>query len=120
MCKPARQAACYGDVGALLAPATLYHPSGVQVLQSMRLGDQAFFYHSNCKKPGIVGIMQVRHGLTWPQCLPGGWAASVLDLPVGIASWGACGGMHLAVVACAGLGRRGPSLYIVGGRYGNQ
>ena len=25
----------------------------------MRLGDQAFFYHSNCKPPGIVGIMQV-------------------------------------------------------------
>ena len=22
-------------------------------------GDQAFFYHSNCKKPGIVGIMEI-------------------------------------------------------------
>ena len=22
-------------------------------------GDQAFFYHSNCKIPGIVGIMSV-------------------------------------------------------------
>ena len=25
----------------------------------MSLGDQAFFYHSNCKAPGIVGIMEV-------------------------------------------------------------
>lgn len=25
----------------------------------MRLGDQAFFYHSSCPQPGIVGIMQV-------------------------------------------------------------
>jgi predicted RNA-binding protein with PUA-like domain len=25
----------------------------------MKIGDQAFFYHSNCKEPGIVGIMKV-------------------------------------------------------------
>ncbi|NOY63668.1 MAG: EVE domain-containing protein [Gammaproteobacteria bacterium] len=25
----------------------------------MKLGDQAFFYHSNCKEPGIVGIMEI-------------------------------------------------------------
>jgi predicted RNA-binding protein with PUA-like domain len=25
----------------------------------MKLGDLAFFYHSNCKEPGIVGIMEV-------------------------------------------------------------
>ena len=25
----------------------------------MKKGDQAFFYHSNCKEPGIVGIMEV-------------------------------------------------------------
>ena len=25
----------------------------------MRIGDEIFFYHSNCKQPGIVGIMQV-------------------------------------------------------------
>ncbi len=25
----------------------------------MKIGDQIFFYHSNCKEPGIVGIMQV-------------------------------------------------------------
>jgi predicted RNA-binding protein with PUA-like domain len=26
---------------------------------AMRVGEQAFFYHSNCKVPGIVGIMEV-------------------------------------------------------------
>ena len=25
----------------------------------MKFGDQVFFYHSNCKEPGIVGIMEV-------------------------------------------------------------
>jgi predicted RNA-binding protein with PUA-like domain len=25
----------------------------------MRIGDQVFFYHSNCSEPGIVGIMEV-------------------------------------------------------------
>jgi len=25
----------------------------------MRVGDRAFFYHSNCKVPGIVGIMTI-------------------------------------------------------------
>ncbi len=25
----------------------------------MKLGDQVFFYHSNCAEPGIVGIMEV-------------------------------------------------------------
>lgn len=25
----------------------------------MNAGDKSFFYHSNCKEPGIVGIMEV-------------------------------------------------------------
>ena len=25
----------------------------------MQVGDQAFFYHSNCKQPGIVGTMEI-------------------------------------------------------------
>ena len=25
----------------------------------MKKGDQVFFYHSNCKEPGIVGVMEV-------------------------------------------------------------
>ena len=28
-------------------------------MKAMRVGDLAFFYESNCKKPGIVGIMEV-------------------------------------------------------------
>lgn len=28
-------------------------------LQTMAMGDQAFFYHSNCKPPGIVGLMTI-------------------------------------------------------------
>ncbi|KAJ6256723.1 hypothetical protein Dda_8590 [Drechslerella dactyloides] len=28
-------------------------------LRSMKLGDKAFFYHSNCKEPGIVGLMEI-------------------------------------------------------------
>ena len=27
----------------------------------IKLGDRAFFYHSNCTPPGIVGIMEVVH-----------------------------------------------------------
>ena len=25
----------------------------------MKVGDKAFFYHSNCKEPGIVGLMEI-------------------------------------------------------------
>lgn len=28
-------------------------------LQTMEVGDQAFFYHSNCKPPGIMGLMTI-------------------------------------------------------------
>ncbi|KAI5803801.1 PUA-like domain-containing protein [Geopyxis carbonaria] len=28
-------------------------------LKAMKMGDLAFFYHSNCKVPGIVGIMEI-------------------------------------------------------------
>ena len=28
-------------------------------MRSMRIGDQAFFYHSNTKPPGIVGLMEI-------------------------------------------------------------
>ena len=28
-------------------------------MRSMKVGDQAFFYHSNTKPPGIVGLMEV-------------------------------------------------------------
>lgn len=33
----------------------------------MKIGDLAFFYHSNCEQPGIVGVMEiVREG--YPDC----------------------------------------------------
>ena len=28
-------------------------------MRSMKIGDKAFFYHSNCKPPSIVGLMEV-------------------------------------------------------------
>ena len=28
-------------------------------LRAMKKGDLAFFYHSNCKVPGIVGTMEI-------------------------------------------------------------
>ncbi len=28
-------------------------------MRSMNIGEKIFFYHSNCKPPGIVGLMQV-------------------------------------------------------------
>lgn len=28
-------------------------------LRQMQIGDEALFYHSNCKEPGIVGLMKI-------------------------------------------------------------
>lgn len=28
-------------------------------MRNMNAGDKAFFYHSNCKEPGIAGVMEV-------------------------------------------------------------
>ena len=46
-------------------PKATEHWDGVRNYQArnymrqMRVGDQAFFYHSNCEPPGIVGIVEV-------------------------------------------------------------
>jgi predicted RNA-binding protein with PUA-like domain len=47
-------------------PQQTEHWDGVRNYQArnmmrdeMKIGDQVFFYHSNCEEPGIVGIMQV-------------------------------------------------------------
>jgi predicted RNA-binding protein with PUA-like domain len=47
-------------------PKQIEHWDGVRNYQArnmmrddMKLGDQVFFYHSNCAEPGIVGIMEV-------------------------------------------------------------
>ena len=29
------------------------------IMREMQVGDQAFFYHSSCKQPGVVGIVEV-------------------------------------------------------------
>ncbi|KFM24825.1 Thymocyte nuclear protein 1 [Auxenochlorella protothecoides] len=31
-----------------------------KIMQGMRAGNKAFFYQSNCKEPGVIGIMEVR------------------------------------------------------------
>ncbi|BDA51286.1 Thymocyte nuclear protein 1 [Coccomyxa sp. Obi] len=31
------------------------------IMRGMKVGERAFFYHSNCKEPGIVGICEVVH-----------------------------------------------------------
>ena len=48
------------------APQQIGHWDGVRNYQArnmlrdqMRVGDQAFFYHSSCAEPGIVGIMEI-------------------------------------------------------------
>ncbi|MGR9117617.1 MAG: EVE domain-containing protein [Gammaproteobacteria bacterium] len=47
-------------------PGQTEHWDGVRNYQArnmmrdeMKLGDQVFFYHSNCDEPGIVGIMEI-------------------------------------------------------------
>lgn len=47
-------------------PEQTYHWEGVRNYQArnmlrdeMKVGDLAFFYHSNCKEPAIVGIMEI-------------------------------------------------------------
>src|SRR5690606_25349062 len=43
------------------------YPARNMLRDQMQPGDLAFFYHSNCKEPGIVGIMEiVRTGLPDP------------------------------------------------------
>lgn len=42
----------------VLAPG-VRNPQAKNNLLAMRQGEQAFFYHSSCKTPGIVGIVEV-------------------------------------------------------------
>ena len=50
---------------ALAAPKHTVPWTGVRnyqarnFMRSMQIGDQAFFYHSNTKPPGIIGLMEV-------------------------------------------------------------
>ena len=56
----------YGIQHLMAEPKKTDHWDGVRNYQArnmlrdqMKKGDLAFFYHSNCKEPGIVGIMEI-------------------------------------------------------------
>lgn len=55
----------YGLDHLAAQPDQIDHWDGVRnyqarnYLRQMALGDQALFYHSNCKPPGVVGIVEV-------------------------------------------------------------
>jgi predicted RNA-binding protein with PUA-like domain len=35
------------------------NPAARNHIRAMKKGDYAFFYHSNCKVPGVVGMMEI-------------------------------------------------------------
>ncbi len=43
----------------LISTIGVRNPVARNNMRAMKKGDQAFFYHSNCKVPGIVGIMEI-------------------------------------------------------------
>lgn len=56
----------FGIDDLIKMPKQTEHWDGVRNYQArnmmrdeMKVGDQVFFYHSNCKEPGIVGIAEV-------------------------------------------------------------
>jgi len=56
----------YGIESLIQAPNQTDHWEGVRNYQArnfmrdqMKIGDKAFFYHSNCVVPGIVGTMEI-------------------------------------------------------------
>ena len=56
----------FGIENLINKPLQTEHWDGVRNYQArnmmrdeMKLGDQVFFYHSNCPEPGIVGIMEI-------------------------------------------------------------
>ena len=62
----------YGIDALEAMPNKIDHWDGIRNYQArnmmrddMQVGDQAFFYHSNCKEPAIVGLMQI-HRLAYP------------------------------------------------------
>ncbi|OLN90037.1 Thymocyte nuclear protein 1 [Colletotrichum chlorophyti] len=48
-----------GPQAALRMPTRIRNYVARNNLRGMRKGDKAFFYHSNCKEPGVVGIMSI-------------------------------------------------------------
>ncbi len=56
----------FGIDDLIAMPGQTEHWDGVRNYQArnmmrddMKIGDQVFFYHSNCAEPGIVGIMEI-------------------------------------------------------------
>uniref|UniRef100_A0A8C6ZIG4 Thymocyte nuclear protein 1 n=1 Tax=Nothoprocta perdicaria TaxID=30464 RepID=A0A8C6ZIG4_NOTPE len=47
------------EKGVDMKVSTVTNSSARNFLRAMKLGQQAFFYHSNCKEPGIVGIVKI-------------------------------------------------------------
>ena len=45
-------------------------------MRKMNQGDIVFFYHSNCKPPGIVGLMEVIDCLLYTSPSPRDWMVS--------------------------------------------
>lgn len=43
----------------LPSESSAYNISAKNLMRDMKKGDYAFFYHSNCKVPGIVGVMEI-------------------------------------------------------------
>ena len=55
------------------APGGTEHWDGIRNYQArnfmrdgMKIGDLAFFYHSNCKEPGIVGLAEIASKAAYP------------------------------------------------------
>jgi len=56
----------FGIADLAKAPRKTTHWDGVRNFQArnfmrdgMRVGDRAFFYHSNCDEPGVVGVVKI-------------------------------------------------------------
>ncbi|KAJ5891618.1 Thymocyte nuclear protein 1 [Penicillium subrubescens] len=50
------------DLAAAKAPEPwdgVRNPVARNIMKEMKQGDYAFFYHSNCKVPGVVGVMEI-------------------------------------------------------------
>ena len=75
---------CCTDIGhVVMAKAGLARNN----LRSMAKGDLAFFYHSNCKVPGIVGVMEIvqEHSVDGKQdCLPEATALIIAATRIGV------------------------------------
>lgn len=39
----------------------IYFTQARNFMRQMKVGQRAFFYHSNCKEPGVAGLMKVSH-----------------------------------------------------------